>query len=56
MPVKSYLPIFEGGGGGTRGEEVGTLDQSILGNGSKVVASLGVVFSKVTRAKLRHYG
>lgn len=36
--------------------EVGTLDQYILGNGSKVVASLGVVFSKVTRAKLRHYG
>lgn len=36
--------------------EVGTLDQYILGNGSKVVASLGVVFSKVTRAKLRHDG
>lgn len=38
MPVKSYLPIFEGGGGGTRGGEVGTLDQYILGTGSKVVA------------------
>lgn len=42
MPVKSYLPIFEGGGGGggTRGGEVGTLDQYILGTGSKVVGSL----------------